>query len=178
MQTVEPSRTYSTSELAAHATPNYYDNLDRTIKSERYDTTLSGNLVGRSLSMYDDRSRVFQTVRYAVDPSTGSVGNALADNAWFDAAGNVLKSLPSGSNLFTKFAYDGLGRMTAQYQAFNESETGYPNPDVTSDTVMEQSERTFDEASNVVQTTSRQRYHNATGLGILAHRRAVSPWLG
>ncbi|OAI41010.1 hypothetical protein AYO40_00590 [Planctomycetaceae bacterium SCGC AG-212-D15] len=153
----------------------YYDNLDRVIKNERYNTTLSGNLIGRSLSFFDDRSRVFQTVRFAVDITTGLVGNSLTDNTWFDAAGNVLKSLPAGSSLFTKYAYDGIGRMTAQYQAFNVSETGYPNPLVTNDTVMEQAEQTYDAASNVIQTTSRQRYHNATGLGALGTPSSSQP---
>src|SRR5262249_6086693 len=70
----------------------YYDNFDRTIKNERYNTTFSGNLAGRSLTFNDDRSRVYQTVRFAVDITTGLVGNSLTDNAWFDATGNVLKS--------------------------------------------------------------------------------------
>ncbi len=69
----------------------YYDNLDRVTRTERYDTTLSGNLVARNDTLYDDRNRVYQSIRYGVDPTTGLVGNALTDNTWYDAAGNVLK---------------------------------------------------------------------------------------
>jgi len=70
---------------------DYYDNLNRVIKTERYDTTASGNLIARSVSNYDDRNRVYQSIRYGVDPATGNVGNALTDNTWFDPAGNILK---------------------------------------------------------------------------------------
>jgi len=34
--------------------------------------------------MFDARSRVYQTIRYGVDPTTGIVGNSLPDNPWFD----------------------------------------------------------------------------------------------
>ena len=80
----------------------YYDNLDRVTKTERYDTTSGGNLISRSETKYDNRGRVYQTVRYGVGPSTGTVGNSLTDNTWYDAAGNTIKQLPAGSKLFTK----------------------------------------------------------------------------
>ena len=101
---------------------------------------LSGNLVARSHDLYDDQSRVYQTIRYGVDPSTGAVGNALTDNSWFDLAGNVLKSLPSGSQLFTKSVYDGLGRVTTQYSELQLDETAaiQRRPMSTNDTIMEQ----------------------------------------
>jgi hypothetical protein len=104
----------------------YYDNLNRTVKTERYDTTASGHLVMRSETEFDDLSRVYQSIRYAVDPSTGTVGNSLIDNTWYDASGNVVKSQPSGSNLFTKTDYDSLGRTSVQYRGYDLSETGYP----------------------------------------------------
>ena len=105
---------------------SYYDNLDRVVKSERYNTTSGGNLIGRNETKFDDRGRVYQSIRYAVDPSTGSVGNTLTDNTWFDAAGNVIKSLPSGSDLFTKTEYDSLNRPQTRYTGYDLDETGYP----------------------------------------------------
>jgi hypothetical protein len=111
----------------------YYDNLDRPIKSERYDTlgpwpcsssssssssasgSTLGNLIARSESVFDDRGRVYRTIRYAVDVTTGIVGNALTDNTWFDAAGNTIKQLPAESNLFTKTTYDSLDRPSVRY---------------------------------------------------------------
>ncbi|MEZ6129153.1 MAG: hypothetical protein R3C59_10765 [Planctomycetaceae bacterium] len=103
-----------------------YDNLDRVIKRERYDTTTSGNLAARSETKFDDRGRVYRTIRFAVDPSTGTVGNSLTDNTWFDAAGNAIKQLPAGSDLFTKTNYDSLGRVSKRYSGYDLDETGYP----------------------------------------------------
>ena len=52
--------------------PSEYDNLDRVTRTERYNTALSGNLIARSDTSYDDRGRVYQQVRYGVDPTTGA----------------------------------------------------------------------------------------------------------
>jgi hypothetical protein len=75
----------------------YFDNLDRITKNERYNTSLSGNLIMRSTTNWDDRHAPFQTTRYAVDPTTGIVGDSLVDNTWRDASRNIVKSLPAGS---------------------------------------------------------------------------------
>jgi hypothetical protein len=101
---------------------SYFDNLDRMFKSERYDTNLGGNLIARSETLFDDRSRVYATKRYAVDPGTGSVGNALRDDTWYDASGHTIKQQPAGAKLFTKFEYDGVGRRTHQYTGYDLSE--------------------------------------------------------
>ncbi len=139
-----------------------YDNLDRVIKTERYDTTSSGNLISRSETKFDDLGRVYQSVRYGVDPSTGTVGNSLTDNTWFDAAGNAIKQQPPGSDLFSKTSYDSLGRSTTRYSGYDLDETSYADAgSVTGDTIMEQMESTYDDASNAIQTTTRNRYHNA-----------------
>ena len=55
-----------------------------------------GNLIAKSESKYDDRGRLYRTIRYAVDPSTGTVGNSLTDNSWFDASGHTIKQLSGG----------------------------------------------------------------------------------
>jgi RHS repeat-associated protein len=147
---------------------SYYDNLNRAIKVERYDTTSSGNLIARSETKFDDLGRVYQTIRYAVDPSDGSVGNSLTDDMWYDASGNVVKQLPAGSKLFTKMVYDGLGRVTKQYTGYDLDETTYSEAStVTSDTILEQIVTTYDEAGNVVETANYQRFHDATGTGAL-----------
>ena len=69
----------------------FYDNLDRLVQNDQYDTSLSGNLVARSVTNYDDLSRTYQSLNDAVDPTTGAVGNVLTDNTWFDPAGNRMK---------------------------------------------------------------------------------------
>ena len=153
-----------------------YDNLDRVTRVDRHDTTSGGNLIARSETKYDDRGRVYQSVRYGVDPSTGTVGNSLTDNSWFDDAGNAIKQQPAGSKLFTKTVYDGLGRRTKQYMGFDVDETAYSEADdVDGDTILEQTEPSYDDASNVVQTTQRQRYHNATGTGELGTPSSTQP---
>ncbi len=68
--------------------------------------------------LFDDLSRVYQTVRYGVDPTTGTVGNWMVDNRWYDQAGNVIMELPAGSQLFFKRTFDTLGRMVVQYSGF------------------------------------------------------------
>ena len=96
-------------------------------KSERYDTSGSGHLIARNETKFDDRGRSYRSIRYAVDPSTGTVGHSLTDNTWFDPASNVIKSLPSGSSLFTKTVYDSLNRPETRYTGYDLDETGYPD---------------------------------------------------
>ncbi len=47
-----------------------YDNLDRVIQKDRRNTTENGQLLARTLTFWDDRSRVYQTQVYSVNPST------------------------------------------------------------------------------------------------------------
>ena len=64
---------------------------------------------------------------------------------------------------FTKTVYDGLGRATTSYVAYDLAETTYPIPSgsigvtVTGDTVFAQSETTYDPAGNVIFTAARSR---------------------
>ncbi len=128
-----------------------------------------GNLVWRK----DERGFI---TYFAYDVPTGAVGNSLVDNTWHDAAGNVFKQLPAGSKLFTKSVYDGLNRATKRYAGYDLSETSYADAgNVTGDTVLQQVETAFDAAGNLVQTTTRQRYHNATGTGDLTSPSGAQP---
>jgi RHS repeat-associated protein len=139
-----------------------YDNLDRVIRTDRRDTSLSGNLIGRSAPLYDDRSRVYRTLAYEVDPATGAVGNCLTSDMWYDPSGNLVKSLPAGSKLFTKTTFDSLGRPAAIYNGYDLGESSYADAfTVTDDVILEQAETVFDNAGNAIQVTARQRYHNA-----------------
>ena len=146
------------------------DNLDRTIRTDRRDTTAAGNLVARSDAMFDDRGRAYRTIRYGVDPATGTVGKALTDNTWYDDAGNAIKTQPAGSSLSSKAVFDGVGRQTKGYQGYDLSDSSYADATtVVNDTIMEQAETALDAASNSIQTTIRRRYHNATGTGGTGH---------
>ena len=145
-----------------HFQKKYYDNLNRITKTELYNTTSAGNLIERSETKFDDLSRVYRTVLYGVDPSTGTVGNSLTSNTWYDAAGNVIKQLSAGSDLFIKKSYDSVGRVTNQYTGYDLNETSYSDTsNVTNDTIIEQTEAYYDDASNVIKNITRQRYHNA-----------------
>jgi arabinogalactan endo-1,4-beta-galactosidase len=53
---------------------------------------------------------------WEVDPDTGALGNSLENNSWFDAAGNLVKSLEAGSRQFTKTTFDSLNRATHVYR--------------------------------------------------------------
>ena len=153
-----------------------YDNLDRVTKVDRHDTTSGGNLIARSETKYDDRGRVYQSVHYGVDPSTGTVGNSLTGNKWYDAAGNLIKELPAGSKLFTKSAYDGLARQTKESKGYDLDETTYSEASsVSDDTLIEQTVFSYDATSNLIQTDRRQRFHNATGTGDLNGPLGVQP---
>ncbi|RLS59611.1 MAG: hypothetical protein DWH91_00030 [Planctomycetota bacterium] len=139
----------------------FYDNLNRLTRVDRRNTSAAGNLVARQETKFDDLSRAYQTIRYGVDPSTGTVGNALTDNTWFDQSGNVVKALPAGSNLWTKTTFDSLNRAVKVYTGYG-TDTSYSDIfTVTGDVILEQSETLFDAASNAIQGTRRQRYHNA-----------------
>lgn len=146
---------------------DYFDNLDHLVKTELYDTAATGHLVARSETKFDNRGRIYRTLRYGVDPSTGTVGNTLTDSTWYDAAGHKLASLPAGSFLFTKSVYDSLARAVALYIGYNpdadlENPLGSGSPDsIDDDVVLEQSETDYDNASNVIESRQRQRYHNA-----------------
>ena len=159
-------------------TKTTYDNLDRATKQERY-LEISGSadrLLARNETFHDDRSRVYQTKRYGVDVSDGTVGNALVSNTWYDAAGNKIKEQPAGSQAFTKTVYDSLGRPVKRYVGHDTDETAYADASgVSDDTIIEQVETTYDDAGNVLQTTTRQRFHNATGTGELTSPSGSQP---
>ena len=106
---------------------------------------------------------------YAVDPSTGTVGNSLVSNTYYDANGQTLESYPAGSEAFSKMTYDGVGRQIAQYVGYAESSAGSSSSSggAAGDVIFEQRETLYDAASNVIFSTSRQRFHDATGTGPL-----------
>jgi RHS repeat-associated protein len=143
-----------------------YDNLSQVIRVDHRDGGSGGNLVARDEADFDDRGRVYRTRTFAVDPTTGTVGNSLVDNTWYDASGNTLCSLPVGSQAFTKMTYDGVGRTIAGYIGYNPDDEIAPDS-VEDDLIFQQTETEYDAAGNVTLTTSRLRWDNATGTGPL-----------
>ena len=146
-----------------------YDNLDHVVKTDRFNTTSSGTLIARNETKVDDLGRVYKTIRYAVNPASGAVGDALVDRVWHDLRGAVIKQQPGGTQQFTKAVYDSLGHATRSYVGYDSAETSLADAGtVTGDTIFEQAETTYDAAGNVVQVAQRSRLHDATGTGELS----------
>ena len=56
------------------------------------------------------------------------MGNALTTNNWYDASGNLIKSIAAGAGkVHTKHVYDGLGRAIRTYSGYDTSETNWSN---------------------------------------------------
>ncbi|HVA45187.1 MAG TPA: RHS repeat-associated core domain-containing protein [Pirellulales bacterium] len=154
---------------------NTFDTMDRIMRVDRH-AQATGTLIGRSATNYDNRGRVYQSIRYGVDPNTGAVGNSLTDNTWYDPTGNVMMQLPAGSSAFTKPVYDALNRQTVQYVGYYSTTPTYGQAaDISGASIVEQVEATWNEASDGIQTTIRQRFHNAAGLGPLTEPGGPQP---
>jgi RHS repeat-associated protein len=158
-------RTSMTDALSGYAVYTY-DNLDRQTEVQRYASS-GGNLISQNATNYDDRSRAYQQIVYAVDPSTGTVGNALTGNSWYDLSGNLLQQIrPGDGQVFTKSAYNGVGWINATYTGYNTSGTSYSQAGtVANDVILEQTQNTFDEVGNVVSQASFQRLNDAPSTG-------------
>ena len=158
-----------------------YDNLDRVTLTETYADidsdyfTYTGNVItgttvegselrGKREDFYDDLGRVYESHVYEVDPAVGDDedNDYLPTETWYNERGLVIKT-SDGNGLFTKYAYDGLGRQIASYLCYDTSESNDQNPDNTDaddlagDTVIEQTEIWYNDASEVVGTAVYRR---------------------
>jgi YD repeat-containing protein len=153
-----------------------YDNLSQTIRVDRRNTSSGGNLIARSETKFDNRGRVYQTIRYAVNPATGTVGNSLVDNTYYDASGNVIETRPSGSEAFTKTVYDGIGRGIESSIGYTESvSSSSSSGSALTDVILKETHTVYDAASNAIYVTTKQRFHNATGTGPLNGPSGAQP---
>ncbi|MFM7213877.1 MAG: RHS repeat-associated core domain-containing protein [Verrucomicrobiota bacterium] len=153
-----------------------YDNLDRLTQTDRRNTTSVGALVTRNETKYDPLGRVYQRLEYSV--SGGTAGNSLKDKVWYGPSGLEIKRVVAGDRAFTKTQHDQVGRPSKVFQCFDtaEADTDYTAAGtVTSDTVVEQVENTWDDGGNVIQTVNRQRFHDATSTGELTTPGGTQP---
>ncbi len=155
-------------------TENAFDNRDNIIQVDQYETTANpAHLINRTKQFYDALGRAYQTQTFGV-ASGGTVGAALTSNLYYDPVGRVARNTPSGEVGFTAMVYDAVGRPTARYQAYGGTlDTSDPG-DISTSTVIEQWQSTYDAASNVIATLNAQRFDDATGTGALASP-AVQP---
>jgi hypothetical protein len=156
-----------------------YDDQDRVVLTERREGGPEGQLLARGTTSYDYLGRVYQTLTYSVDPISGEAGNALASYTWYDAAGNVVKQMSAGAKVFTKTAYDSLGRATDTYVGFDPSEPicatgGWTAASAVqaSNTILQQTDLDYDLAGNVLSSTTWSRFHDATSTGALSSSNA------
>jgi RHS repeat-associated protein len=168
-------RTYADGEIDFYQTYTY-DNVNRLLQTDNYNTSSSGNLVARQATAYDNLGRVYSASIYGVDPSTGTVGNALVQNTWYDPSGNIILSQNQTNQGFTKNSYDGINRLTATYAACNTTAQTYATASTAAaDTVVQQTINTYDAASNLIFQATSQRFHNATGTGALNGPSGAQP---
>ena len=144
------------------------DNQGRAIYNRTFRVESGGDvLIAQSKSFYDDRGRSYRSQTYGVDDA-GNLGQTLVSQQWYDANGQVIKSTSLGSQAFSKTTYDALGRSTAQYTAYFDG-TGLDDPtSVVSNIVLTESRPTYNDASQVISSTSKDRLHDAAGSGPLA----------
>jgi hypothetical protein len=123
-----------------------YDNLDRLLQQKMKNRDASGNIIAFSEFLYNDLSQAYQLRRYAVNPTTGTIGNYLTGSRQYDPVGNVIESSDPGASGRTIWTtYDNLYRITT-------NQTGYWSGTAPSliPVVMEGTSFNYDSASNVI----------------------------
>ena len=116
-------RQTSTTDATGRYTLNTLDNLGRATTVAMYNNIGDDAVTVRNDTAYDNRSQVYQTTGWSVDPTTGMLGNSLVSNTFYDQSGNVIESLPAGSPGVQPNTYDGIGRQIAKYQGYFASLT-------------------------------------------------------
>src|SRR5262249_31726154 len=93
--------------------------------------------------------------------------SALSTSTWYNHRGQTIKTSAPGG-LVSKTQYDGAGRATKTYTTDGGGDSTWTDAgNVTGDNVLEQVEATYDSDSNVILTTTRQRFHDETTTGSL-----------
>ena len=154
-----------------------YDNQDRLTSATGYHTSVaSANRTSYSITSYDHLGRSYQSETFGVESNGDLTANALTTDRWYDPRGLEIKKVQPGVNGYAKVQFDTVRRQTASYLAYPQSGglSGNSN-DVSSDVVIEQNEWSYDDASNVLLTTSRQRFHDAAGTGPLLGPNGLEP---
>jgi len=136
---------------------------------DEYQTAVSDeNLINRAVSFFDARNRLFQTQRYGWTSPAAHSKPALTGETYYDQAGRTVRQTPAGKIGFTVSDYDALGRVLKTFHAFGPApDTSLPPGDISTSTVLTQSEFSYDDAGNQTATLSKDRFDDATGDGEL-----------
>jgi RHS repeat-associated protein len=178
------SATPSTEDLPVNRPLTYveYDNLSRAVGESVFDgdgvtivdSTSDGLpdkpstalLRSYTTSSYDSQDRLYRTQALQVDQATGAIATTpvkSTTSSFYDHRGNVMMVLPA-SGAPVQSVHDGAGRLTRTYTL------GYmftPPTWTTASTVgntivLSQTEYAYDLNSNPIQTTTRERFHDAS----------------
>lgn len=163
-----------------------YDNLNHLTHSERRIGSSSGTLIAQTETYFDVRGQVYKTEQYGADGS-GFPTAPLVGLNWYDEAGNLVAAVTAGAKdlrAFTKSEFDGDGRNTATYATVYTGSLPPSYTDATtvtnSDRVFEQTEITYDPASNVTLTTTYSRFPDSSAVNKLttadARRFKTATW--
>jgi RHS repeat-associated protein len=167
------------------------DNLGRVTQRDLYDgdgilptfdsstgnysisSSSAGQLRGRAKAYFDDQDRLYQTVAYGVGQSSGTPGNTLTTNIYYDHRGNQIeKAMPGG--IVQKFIYDNAGRLVTQYATDGASGTGWSYAStVSGDDILDETLTQYDGAGNLLLTTTKKHFHNDTNTGELGTATAT-----
>jgi hypothetical protein len=150
-------------------TVNSFDNRDNIIQVNEYQNSVtSANLLNQAQTSFDALNRQYQTQRYGVNTASGgTLGPALVANRFYDPTGRIVRDEPDGEVGFNASLYDALGRRLVLYKAFGGTLEPSNPGDISTATVIEQWESTYDAASNLISAVNRQRFDDATGVGTL-----------
>ncbi len=171
--TTPRSITYNTFDNQGEITEqDTYDGTGVDISSLGYTAGVpdapTSTLLAESTAAYDDQGNVYQTSVYSV--VSGTAGSAITGNSFRDANGNVLAVYTPGKPTM-KYVYDGADRVTIQYTtdggAVNNSGTPVISysaaGSVAGDVVVSETDTTYDNDSNAILTTTKDRLATASG---------------
>jgi RHS repeat-associated protein len=180
--TIEPAVTEPNGDSYQTYTYDAYDNLgEETVEATyaaggTYVTGAGGpylnsaptgdgdTLLTQTGTAYDNLGQVYQTTTYDVEGGSVNTPGNLVDNYWRDADGNVLAYQAGGTDEFTKYAYNTLGETTNEYAGYDSVDEGgtmdYAEASsvTANDTILEQTDYTYDAAGNVTMEADHQRF--------------------
>jgi hypothetical protein len=116
-----------------------YDNQARRTATAGYSSssglgassvpTTATNRVSYDETYYDEKGRVWKTVRHEIDVSDGSDDDSLDAESWYDEEGRVVKR--DGEQL-QKWRFDRLGRQTHEFTLAEDDDSAYAHAGGTS----------------------------------------------
>ncbi|MDB6077548.1 MAG: repeat-associated core domain protein, partial [Akkermansiaceae bacterium] len=156
-------------------TATTYDQIGRATSQKGYHTSDTvANWTAYRTTDWDVLNRAYRVKTYQVASNT----NYLTSNTFYDSRGSVARQTPAGTQLFIAYEYDAVSRLTMVSKAYEPSDSSSSSSSspaqwdpgkVTYAVVLEQTLTTYDNGGNVILTTAKRRYDDATGLSDLGN---------